>query len=348
MSIVDSCRLIRGYLQGEYYQSFREQQAIGHRMRIDYGSGTVEEIDLPEDFGRNQFEAIALTNKLLAYEARTGIFPKTERIPYNRRIATLTNAVEIGSKAVATGLVAASLLAGFLDRYRLTLAARVDGIEKAISALNDITKPCIDRLPTALQNVEKAESLVSQIQAAIKTASEATQALLLNNRLPQATSALTDAETAKRGLEVCANLMDDFKSLLQPMVEANKEMAGKGMLTKLRVLLSHGDMKTVSEAWKDYSIGKQSLSFLINAASGLLVGYTVKDASYSVCRNILNLSERHSRIAGYAFGITAGICTMASGQGVVQVAQYTLTAVATNYAAKGIGKGIQMIRRLTG
>ncbi len=329
------------YRQSEWGQNYASRANICWAARIDYGFGKVETIELPSDVGSNPYDVEVVRNKSHAHELRTGRRPNIEYIKINRTLERLEQAVELGTKTFAWSTVGASLASGFLDRYRLTLAARIDGLKSAIGVLSDLTKPCIEQLPKAMEDLQKAGQLVSKIKVAMQTVEAAGQ------RLPIAHMAFKDAENAKQGLEVCANLVGEFTKIVEPMQKVNEAMAGQGLAAKAKEFVMNADMATVREAWNNYSIGEQSLGYMVRTASAVGVGLAVRSSIISVCTNVLNLSESQAKLAGNISGLATGLVMGTQGS-LLQTAAVGLFAVGTNYAAKMVGASVRTFRDLTG
>jgi hypothetical protein len=329
------------YRQSDWGQNYASRANVSWGARIDYGFGNVETIELPPDVGSNPYNIEVVRNKSHAYEQRTGRRPNVEYFKINRTLERAEQAVELVTKALAWATVGSSLAAGFLDRYRLTLAARIDGLRSAIGVLTDLTKPCVVQLPKAMEDLQKAGQLVSKIKAAMQTVEAAGQ------RLPLAAVALKDAETAKQGLEVCANLASEFTKIVEPMERVNEAMAGQGLVTKAKEFVLNADMATVREAWNTYSIGEQSLGFMVRTASAVSVGLAVRSSVISVCTNVLNVTESKAKLAGNISGIAVGLVMGVQGS-LLQTAAVGLCAVGTNYAIKTVGAGVRTLRDLTG
>ncbi len=338
-----SVNLQRGYQQSKYAETQSYESKKAWAARIEYGFGDSETIKLARDVGVNPHEMQYITHKCLASEQRTGTMPLVELYSFNPNLVRLAEVAEVGTKAVSYTLISSSLLAGFLDRYRMTLAAKIDGIKNAIGIIGDLTQPCRDKLPQALENIQNQLELIERIKQSIASGKS-----FLAQTLPSAASALSDAETSKNGLEVCANLASDFTKIVEPMQKVNEAMAGKGFATKLNVFVQNVDMTTVKDALKDYSPGEQSLGFLLSVATSVGVGFSVKAASKTVCTDVLNLSEKHAGTAANVAGIAAGLYIAASGGGITQAATIGLYAMATQVAAKTIGLGIRAFRYGTG
>ncbi len=300
---------------------------ISWRARINYGNGNVETIDLPDD--RNHFDIEAVRDRTHAHELRTGRRPEISYFKVNRAQERLEKTVELGGHALTWGYIGSSVAAGFLDRYRLTLAARIDGLRGAIGTLSDLTKPCIEQLRKAMQDMQQAEQVVSKIQTAMQTVEAA------GERLPLATMALKDAETAKKGFEVCANLVGEFTKIVEPMEKVNEAMAGQGLAVKVKEFIYNVDMATAREAWNTYSPGEQSLGYLLRAATVVGVGLAVRSGTISVCTNVLHLPESKAKLAGNIAGIGTGVLMGIQGS-LLTSAAIGLGALTTRYFANMI------------
>lgn len=303
------------YKQSEWGRNYASRMGNSWRYEIDYNrNGKVINEDLPDDVGNNHFEIQVILNKLHSHELRNGIRPQVSLVKVNRALEYVETAVAVSGPALAVGTLGSAVAAGFLDRYRLTLAARIDGIRGAIGVLSDLTKPCIEKLPNAIQKMQEAGQLVTQYQA------------VAEEMLPLARGALQDAETAKKGLEVCANLVGEFSKIVEPMERVNEAMAGQGLATKMKEFIYNLDMATAREAWNTYSLGEQSLGYLLDAVTVVGVGLAVRSGTISVCTNVLHLSESKAKLVGNIAGIGAGVFVKMQG-GLLESASTCLGAV---------------------
>lgn len=296
--------------------------SYGYKARIDYNDGTIETITLSDDVGQNPYEVGAIINKAFAHEERTKIKPTVEYFLYNKTVERLEKISVYGGKAIAGLMVGSSFLAGFLDRYRMTLAARIDGIRRAIGVINDLTQPCKDRLIAALNDLEKAKSLAIELEH--------------TTRHELAQQVLFDTETKTKGLEVCANVAHEFTKIVEPMEKLNAAMAGEGLATKLRLAVANLDMSVLTEAWKDYSLGEQSLPFLLNVAASVGVGLSVFSAAKEVCTLIPSLTEERKNLLALTAGVVSGIYIATYGNGLVQAITIGASAYGVQLAAKSV------------
>lgn len=326
---------------GEYQENYQSRVNQPWAARIDYGFGKQEVLYWPNNV--DNYEIQAVHNLALAHMKRTGVMPRVEFYKYNPIYEKLCTVADIGTKVAAWSMVGASLAAGFLDRYRLTLAARINGITSAIATLNDVTKPCRDRLPAAIDNLEKTSQVFAEIkdmvQQAIQGAAE---------RLPIATAALNDAEKGKVGLEVCTNLVGDFTKLVEPMHIANRAMKTTSLANKALAFAANLDMTVAREAWNTYSIGEQSLGFLVTTATVAAVGLSVQAATRCISTNVLNLESKHAKIAANVAGVAAGLYVAVANPSLMQTATIGVCAGIAYGAARVVGIGINGFRAITG
>jgi len=313
---------IFNYNTSEYGQNWNKRARNSWAARIDYGSGGVETMRLPSDVGSNHYYIQTIMNKIFGYEQRTGYRPTVEYYTYNPVTENLKYGINCAITAVAFGAVGASFAAGFLDRYRLTLAARIDGLNKSISVLGDLTKPCVEQLPKVIKDLKGAADYLAKAQA---------------KSLELATAAFHDAARAKEGVEVCANLARDFSTIVEPMERVNEAMKGEGLFSKMGTFIANLDMATARAAWKDYSIGEQSLGYLYTTAKAVSVGYTVHAAGKAICKNVLSLSEENANLTANVAGALAGMYVATYGTGLLQAASIGLLAVGTKIAANALG-----------
>ena len=169
-----------------------------------------------------------------------------------------------------------------------------------------------------------------------------------NDALPLAHQALQDAKTLSNGLEVCVNLANDFTKMVEPMQKLNNAMAEAGLGEKLQLFITNVDMATAKEAWSAYTIGEQSLGFLLRVSGGVGVGFATRNASKEVCSSIFNMSEKRAKLLANVVGIATCAAFLIRGDGLVQAATYGACAFGVQYAAKVIGTGIRAFRAFTG
>ncbi len=324
-----------GYNQTKYGKSYAQSEGLGWRALLNFGNGIYKTVDLPSDVGQNEYVINQIRDEALAHERRTGHMPTIEYVFYNRTIERLEQAAELGTRVFAQIAVGGSVVAGFLDRYRMTLAARIDGLRNAISVIRDISEPCIDQLPKALENVKNAEAYVSKIKAA-------------QNSLPLAVQALQDAKTLKTGVETCANLANEFTKIVAPMEEVNSAMAGGSLTTKLHHFIANLDMSVAKEAWSAYSLGEQSLHFLWHMAGGVTAGLATRSATHEIAANLLHISPRRAKLVSNLVGIGTCAALVIRGDGLIRAASVAACATATGYLAKGVATGFQTVRGFFG
>lgn len=300
-----------------------------YRMHVDYGNGRVETRDVPSDVIDDHY-IFDLTAK------RKGTMPHGTVRPYYPTWERIKTFAEWGTWFGAGLLVGGSFVAGFLDRYHVTLAAQNDGLRRAIVDLQEFTKPCVEELPQAITACEQAAGLVARLTDAFKTMPTVAE------RLAKATAELADAETTKKGVEVCAKLVQYFTQILEPGEKVSEAMAQGGFFEKLKVCLVHHNMDTFWDAWADYSFGEQSLGFLLNVACVLGAGVTAHKVCKALLTDIGNMSEKNASLAAGVAAILAGLYVTTYGG----TPKIMLVGGATFLAAKVIGMGIRACKVL--
>lgn len=308
------------------------------KASLEYENGAKETIALDNDVGESPYVVGAIVLKAFTHESRTGKMPKVEYYKYNYTLQRLEGMAEYMIPAASVATLGASFVAGFVDRYIMTLAARIKGVNMAMDHLVEYTKPCIEQLIKARTNVIDVREALEKINEVLKSVDSSTRDFILAERLPPASQELAKAETLEKGLKLCVDLVPEFKDIVRPMEKAYESLAGQGTLTKLMRFLPNFHGPTACDAWQDYRFSEQSTGFLINVLLTALIVFTVLPACRSVCTNVLNMHEKRAQIISSSAALAFGLLAAVYGNSLGQSGAVALSALTICLLANGVGR----------